>query len=328
MRLPGGSRSRSDTLRVALLDDYLGVALTYADWSALPNAEVHAYTDHQDDEDAIVERLRDYHAVVLMRERTPFRRALIERLPALRLIVTTGARNASIDLAAAQERDIVVCGTRSLNYPTAELTWGLILALLRHIPREDAAVRRGSWQTALGVGVQGKALGVLGLGNLGSQVATVGRAFGMDVVAWSQNLTAERCEAVGARLVTKDELFATSDVVTIHLVLSDRTRGLVGASELALMRPTSYLVNTSRGPIVDEAALIPALTAGTIAGAALDVYDTEPLPHGHPLLGLDNVVLTPHVGYVTREGYELFYSDALEDVRAFMDGSPIRVIGD
>jgi phosphoglycerate dehydrogenase-like enzyme len=313
-------------MRVALLDDYLGVAQACADWGSLPDSEVDAYTKHLDDEATLADALRDYDAVVLMRERTPFPRSLIERLPQLRLIVTTGARNASIDVAAARERRIMVCGTRSLNYPTAELTWGLILALLRHIPHEDTATRHGAWQTTLGVGLQGKTLGVLGLGNLGTQVATVGRAFGMDVVAWSQNLTAERAEAVGARLVAKEELLATADVVTVHLVLSDRTRGLIGAPELAAMRPSAYLVNTSRGPIIHESALVEALIAGMIAGAALDVFDTEPLPPGHPLLGLDNVVLTPHLGYVTREGYELFYSDALEDVHAFIAGRPVRVI--
>jgi phosphoglycerate dehydrogenase-like enzyme len=313
-------------VRIALLDDYQRVALGCADWSSLPGAEVHAYQDHLDDEAAVAERLRDCEVAVLMRERTPFRRSLIEQLSNLRLIVTTGARNASIDVAAARERGIVVCGTRSLNYPTAELTWGLILALLRHIPREDAAARRGAWQTTLGVGVQGKTLGVIGLGNLGTQVAGIGRAFGMDVIAWSQNLTADRAEAVGARLVAKDELLEQADVVTIHLVLSDRTRGLLGARELALMQPGASLINTSRGPIVDESALIAALASRSIAGAGLDVFDTEPLPPSHPLLALDDVVLTPHLGYVTREGYELFYNDALEDVRAFIAGNPVRVI--
>ncbi len=313
-------------MRVALLDDYQSVALSCADWGSLPDSEVYAYSDHLNDEGAVAERLREYDAVVLMRERTPFRRSLIERMPNLRLIVTTGARNAAIDVAAARERGIVVCGTRGLNYPTAELTWGLILALLRRIPHEDMAVRHGAWQTTLGVGLQGKTLGVVGLGNLGGQVAAVGRAFGMQVVAWSKNLTTERAAAAGARLVTKDELLATADVVTIHLVLSDRTRGLIGARELGLMRPAAYLVNTSRGPIVDEAALVAALTSGAIAGAGLDVFETEPLPPGHALLGLDNVVLTPHLGYVTREGYELFYGDALDDVHAFVGGTPVRTI--
>lgn len=313
-------------MRIAILDDYQSAALSCADWASLVDCEVVAFSDHLDDEAAVAARLADFEAVVLMRERTPFRRSLIERLPKLRLIVTTGARNASIDVAAASERGIVVCGTRGLNYPTAELAWGLILALVRRIPHEDMAVRHGAWQTTLGVGLNGKTLGVIGLGNLGSQVAAVGRAFGMEVIAWSQNLTAERAEAAGARLVTKDELLATSDVVSIHLVLSDRTRGLLGAAELARMKATAYLVNTSRGPIVDEAALVQALSSGAIAGAGLDVFDVEPLPPGHPLLGLHNVVLMPHLGYVTREGYEVFYGDALDDVRAFLAGVPVRVI--
>jgi phosphoglycerate dehydrogenase-like enzyme len=235
-------------------------------------------------------------------------------------------RNASIDVRAAAERGVVVCGTAGLPYPTAELTWALILSLVRHVPHEDRATRGGRWQETLGTGLNGKTLGVLGLGTLGSRVARVGRAFEMEVVAWSQNLTAERAAAVGASLVGRDELLARADVVTIHLVLSERTRGLIGARELALMRPTAYLVNTSRGPIVDEAALIRALRAGAIAGAGLDVYDEEPLPADHPLRGLPNTVITPHLGYVTEETYRIFYGQALEDVRAFLAGTPTRVL--
>lgn len=313
-------------MRVAILDDYQGAALGSADWGALPHTTVQAFADHLIDQDALVARLRDFDAIVVMRERTPFPRGLIEQLPELRLLVTTGARNASIDVAAAREHGITVCGTRSLGTPTAELTWGLILALARHIPTEDRALREGRWQTTLGVGLHGKTLGVVGLGNLGGQVARIGRAFGMEVLAWSQNLTAERAAEAGAILVPKDELLARSDVVTMHLVLSDRTRGLIGAPELARMRPTAYLVNTSRGPIVDERALADALEARTIAGAAIDVYDVEPLAADHRFRRLDNLLLTPHIGYVTREGYQLFYGDAADDIHAYLAGTPVRVI--
>jgi len=235
-------------------------------------------------------------------------------------------RNAAIDLQAAAERGILVCGTAGLPYPTAELTWGLILSLFRRIPAEDRATREGRWQTSVGLGLNGKTLGVLGLGSLGSRVARVGRAFEMPVLAWSQNLTAERAGEVGATLVGRDELLARADVVTIHLVLSDRTRGLIGARELALMKPGAYLVNTSRGPIVDEAALIHALRDGTIAGAGLDVFDEEPLPPDHPLRQLPNTVITPHLGYVTEETYRVFYDQAREDIQAYLRGEPIRAL--
>ncbi|MGK3995937.1 D-2-hydroxyacid dehydrogenase family protein [Sorangium sp. So ce1024] len=313
------------TMRLAILDDYQGVALRMADWQSLhPAAQVQAFGDHLDDLDALAERLRPFDGVVLMRERTPFPRALLERLPRLRLLVTAGMRNASIDIAAATERGVQVSGTDMLPYPTAELTWGLILALFRQIPREDRATREGRWQTTLGLGLKGKTLGLVGLGRLGGQVARVGSAFGMEVIAWSQNLTAERAAEVGARLTTKDELFGSADVVSIHLVLSPRTRGLVGAAELARMKPTAFLVNTSRGPIVDEEALVAALRGRRIAGAGLDVFEPEPLPAGHPLLALDNTVITPHLGYVTEEGYRLLYGQAVEDIRAFLDGKPLR----
>jgi phosphoglycerate dehydrogenase-like enzyme len=235
-------------------------------------------------------------------------------------------RNASIDVRAAVERGVVVCGTSGLPYPTAELTWGLILALLRRIPAEDRATREGRWQVSCGLGLNGKTLGVIGLGNLGSRVARVGRAFEMEVIAWSQNMTAERAAEVGGKLVSKDELLARSDIVTIHLVLSDRTRGLLGARELSSMKRTAHLINTSRGPIVDEAALVAALRNGTIAGAGLDVFDDEPLELDHPLRNLPNTVLTPHLGYVTDEGYRIFYGHALEDVKAWLAGKPVRVI--
>jgi phosphoglycerate dehydrogenase-like enzyme len=314
-------------VRVALLDDYQGVALSKADWSRLPQgSQVEAFEDHISDEDALAKRLEAFDVIVAMRERTPFTAGLVSRLPNLKLLVTTGMRNASFDMPAIRERGITVCGTRGLPTPTAELTWGLIIGLLRHIAEEDRAVREGKWQTTLGITVAGKTLGCLGLGNLGSQVAKVGRAFGMDVVAWSQNLTQERCEAVGARLVSKEELFSQADVVTVHLVLSERTRGLVGGRELSLMKPSAYLVNTSRGPIVDEGELIAAVREGRIAGAALDVFSEEPLPRDHPFRSLPNTLLTPHLGYVTSETYDYFYGDALEDILGHLQGSPLRVV--
>jgi phosphoglycerate dehydrogenase-like enzyme len=313
--------------RVAILDDYQDVARRMADWTSLPSGvEVVAFRDHLASEAAVAARLLDFDVVVAMRERTPFPRTLLDRLPRLRLLVTTGMRNASIDLRAAADRGVLVCGTGGLPYPTAELTWALILALARRVPREDRGTREGGWQETLGTGLNGKTLGVLGLGTLGSRVARVGRAFEMNVVAWSQNLTAERAAAVGAALVDRDELLARADVVTIHLVLGDRTRGLIGARELGLMRETAHLVNTSRGPIVDEAALIQALQAGRIAGAGLDVYDEEPLPRDHPLRRLPNTVITPHLGYVTEETYRIFYGEAVDDVRAFLAGAPVRVL--
>lgn len=315
-------------MRIAVLDDYQDVALRMADWDSLaPDAEMQAFHDHLAGEDAVAARLADFEIVVAMRERTPFPRSLIERLPRLRLLVTTGMRNAAIDTRAASDAGVVVSGTDGLPYPTAELTWGLILALARQIPREDRAVRDGGWQVSLGVGLHGKTLGVAGLGRLGSQVARVGLAFGMTVVAWSQNLTAERTAGVGVDLApSKDALLASADVVTIHLVLSDRTRGLIGERELGLMKSTAFLVNTSRGPIVDERALVESLRSGVIAGAAVDVFEEEPLPLDHPLRQLERTVLTPHLGYVTEETYRLFYGDAVADIRAFLDGSPVRVL--
>jgi len=315
-------------IQIAVLDDYQGIALAIADWGSLGRdvrtcALAEPFADAQD----AAARLREFDIVVAMRERTPFPRALLEQLPRLRLLVTTGMRNAAIDVKAAAERGVLVCGTEMLPYPTAELTWGLILALARHIPGEDRALREGSWQTSLGIGLRGKTLGVLGLGRLGGEVARIGKAFQMDVIAWSENLTAERAATIGATRVEKEELFRRADFVTIHLVLSARTRGLVGAAEFSAMKPTAYLVNTSRGPVVDERALLAALEGRRIAGAALDVYDREPLPRYHPLRRLDNVVMTPHLGYVTVENYRLAYGQAVEDVRAFLAGAPIRVLG-
>ncbi len=314
-------------MRVAVLDDYQGVALSMADWEGLgAGVRVDVFRDHLTDGDAVAARLRPFDVVVAMRERTPFGADLLARLPALRLLVTTGMGNAAIDVDAATRLGIVVSGTPMLPYPTAELTWALILAFARHVPQEHQAVREGGWQATVGSGLRGKTLGVIGLGRLGSQVAAIGTAFGMTVVAWSQNLTAAQAGESGAALVSKDDLLARADVVTIHLRLSPRTVGLIGARDFARMRPTACLVNTSRGPIVDERALLDALNAGTIAGAALDVFDQEPLPLEHPLRRAANVVLTPHLGYVTVENYREAYGGAVEDIRAFLAGAPLRVV--
>lgn len=313
--------------RVAILDDYQDVALAVADWRSLGReVTVEAFHERLGGEDALVKRLADFEVIVAMRERTQLPRSVLERLPKLKLLVTTGMRNVAIDAKAAAELGIVVSGTGLLTPPTAELTWGLILALARHIPEEAQQMRSRGWQTTVGVGLNGKVLGVVGLGKLGSEVASVGRAFQMEVITWSQNLTAEHASSLGAKRVEKDELFRRADFVTIHLILSKRTRGLVTARELVLMKPEAYLINTSRGPIVEERALIDVLTNHKIAGAALDVFDEEPLPDEHPLRKLANVVLTPHLGYVTVENYRLAYGDAVEDIRAFLAGHPIRTI--
>ena len=315
------------TARIAILDDFQNVALEVADWSAVAErAEITVFNDHLADPDAVAERLRDFDIVVIMRERTPFPAALIDSLPNLRLLLTTGMRNLSVDLDAATARGVIVSGTESVGYTPAELTWALILALMRNIPREDRATREGQWQTALGGAINGRVLGVIGLGKIGARVAAVGKAFEMDVIAWSQNLTGERCAEVGVRLVGLNELLTTSDVITIHTVLSDRTRGLIGADELAKMKPMAYLVNTSRGPIIEEAALITALGDGTIAGAGLDVYDVEPLPLDHPLRNFENTVITPHLGYVTDDNYRVYFDHAVEDIGAYLDGGPVRVL--
>ncbi|SFS32166.1 D-2-hydroxyacid dehydrogenase family protein [Saccharopolyspora flava] len=312
-------------MRIAVLDDYQDVARSYADWGSL---DVEVFSEHIRDMDELVARLEPFEVIAAMRERTPFPRAVLSRLPNLKLLVTTGMRNASIDLDAARELGVVVSGTGSGRGwgATSELAWGLILAVLRDIPGQDRRIREGGWQTGVGVELGGKTLGVLGLGRLGSQVAAVGRAFGMDVIAWSRNLTEQRAAEGGARLVGKDELFATSDVLSVHLVLGERTRGLVGEAELALMKPTAYLINTSRGPIVDEAALRAALHEGRIAGAGIDVFGTEPLPADDPWRTTPRTVLTPHIGYVTDDTYEAFFAETVEDVRAFAAGSPIRVL--
>lgn len=311
--------------KIAILDDYQNVAMQMADWSVLPDdAEITVFNEYLGDADAVAARLADFDVVGIMRERTPFPRALFEKLPNLKLLVTTGMRNASIDLAAAADHGVTVCGTRGLARNTVELTWALILAAARSLPFEDRRMREGGWQTTLGRDLDGATLGIVGLGRLGSQVATIGKAFGMNLIAWSQNLTAERAAEFDAELVSKEDLLARSDFVTIHLVLSGRTRGLIGAAELALMKPDAYLINASRGPIVDEAALIKALEEKQIAGAGLDVYDIEPLPADHPFRRLDNVVLSPHIGYVTGNTYRVFYGDMVEAISGYLDGTSVR----
>jgi phosphoglycerate dehydrogenase-like enzyme len=308
------------TVRIAVLDDYQGVAMTLADWSAVKSrAEVTVFTDHLSDADAVVERLRPFDVVCVMRERTPLRRVVIERLPNLKLIASTGKRNASIDTDVAGERGIAIVHTSYTSTPTVELTWALILAGARHLISEHASLRSGGWQRSIGDDLAGKTLGLLGLGSIGSQVAKVGLAFGMQVIAWSQNLTAERAAAEGAKLVSKQDLLREADVVSIHLVLSARTQGLIGAPELALMKPTARLINTSRGPLVGEAALLNALANRQIAGAAIDVFDTEPLPPDHPYRHTDNLLATPHIGYVSRGLYERFYSDTVANITAWLD---------
>ena len=307
-------------MKIAILDDYQNVALRMADWSAVAQrAEIAVFNDHVADPNALVERLLPFDVICVMRERTPLPREVIERLPQLKLIASTGARNASIDAAAAEERGIHITATGYRSTPTIEMTWALILASERHVVRESNSVRAGGWQASIGRELDGKVLGVLGLGNIGGQVARIGRAFGMQVIAWSQNLTAEIAEAAGVTRVSKDELFRQADIVTIHVILSDRTRSLVGSREIALMRPTSRLINTSRGPIVDEASLIDALQLRRIAGAALDVFDREPLPPDHPFRHLDNVLATPHIGYVGENLYRTFYGDVAAAVGAWLE---------
>jgi phosphoglycerate dehydrogenase-like enzyme len=326
-------------MQVAILDDYQQVALASADWSAVRElAAITVFSEHIARTEALVRVLEPFHVVVAMRERTAFDAERFSRLPNLRLLVTTGMGNAAIDLAAAAQRGITVCGTGGSANATAELTWGLILALARHIPEEDQRMKAagraggaaigvgGAWQRTVGTGLAGKRLGVVGLGFQGRKVAKIGRAFGMEVLAWSQNLDPERAGKAKARAVSKEELFSSSDVVTVHYKLSPRSVGLVGAAELALMKPSAFLVNTSRGPIVDSAAVIAALRSRSIAGAALDVFDSEPLPLSDRLRTAPNVILTPHLGYVTDDSYRAFYTDAAEDIVAYAAGAPVRVL--
>jgi phosphoglycerate dehydrogenase-like enzyme len=321
-------------LRVLVLDDYQDVARSMAPWHEIADLEpsLDVRTTHLDDA-ALRAALPEIDVLVAMRERTALPRDVLASAPNLKLLVTTGMRNAAIDLDACRDRGIEVRGTGGLRASTAELTWGLIIALARGVCAEDRDLREGRWQRRLGVDLEGARLGVVGLGKLGERVARVGLAFGMDVVAWSAHLTAERAAQLGVRAVGKDELLASSDFVTLHLVLGDRTRGVIGAGELAMMKPTAFLVNTSRGPLVDEEALVAALRAGRIAGAALDVFDVEPLPADHPLLHAPNTVLTPHIGYVTRETYAVWWRHVVEDVRAWADStlqgrqpSPLRLL--
>jgi phosphoglycerate dehydrogenase-like enzyme len=315
-------------MKIAVLDDYQGAALQMADWSPLAGrAEIVVFRDHVSDPDALVARLAPFDIVSVMRERTPLTRDIIARLPKLRLIASTGSANASIDKAAAAEYDVTIMHTRYTSHGAIELTWALILAAVRRIPDEVTSFRGGGWQTQVGGDLAHRTLGIMGLGRIGTASAGIARAFGMDVIAWSPNLTAERAAAVGARHVTKDELFARADIVSVSLVLGSRTRGIVGAHELAQMKPTAWLVNTSRGALVDEPALIEALQAKRIAGAALDVFATEPLPATHPLRTLPNVVATPHLGFVTRETYETFYGDTVKNIIAWLDGAGAREAG-
>jgi phosphoglycerate dehydrogenase-like enzyme len=311
-------------VQVAILDDYQGVALQSADWSLLKGqANITVFRDHLSDSTTLVERLKPFDVLCVMRERTPLTRAILEQLPNLKLIASTAMRNASIDLAAAKDRGITVCHTGYTSHGAIELTWGLILAILRHIPAEFASVQRGEWQISVGGDLEGKTMGLVGLGNIGAKIAKIAHAFGMNILAWSQNLTREAAEKHGALLVSKEELFSGSDIVTIHLVLSPRTKGIVGKAEIGLMKPTAYLVNTSRGPVVDENALIEALKKQSIAGAALDVYDIEPLPASHPFRSLDRLLVTPHIGFVTNETYKIFYRDTVANIAGWLAGRPV-----
>jgi phosphoglycerate dehydrogenase-like enzyme len=306
--------------KIAVLDDYQNAALESADWSVLSGrADITVFQDHLDDTDAVIERLLPFDIICVMRERTPLPRNVVERLPNLKFVASTGPVNASIDVVAAADRGIVVSHTGYRSDPTIDLTWALILASARHIVAESNSLRSGGWQRTVGTELRGKTLGVLGLGRVGSEVARIGRAFGMDLIAWSQNMTPEAAQAAGAVLVSKDELFEQADILTIHLVLSGRTRSLVGAAELALMKPTARLINTSRGPIVDEQALISAVRNRQIAGAAIDVFDIEPLPASHPFRTLDNVLATPHIGYVAQGLYRTFYEDSVANIRKWLD---------
>jgi phosphoglycerate dehydrogenase-like enzyme len=315
-------------MRIALLDDYQKVALKSADWSRLAGCcTVEAFHDHLVDENAVAKRLADFEVVMALRERTRFPASLLERLPKLKLLASVGPRNASIDLAAATRLGIMVTYTAGAPDSTGELTWALILGLARKVPQEHAALRTGRWQTTIGIEMAGRTLGVVGLGHIGGRVAQVGRAFGMRVIAWSQNLTAERAREVGAEKVGLETLLRQADVITLHTRLSERTRGLLGAKELALMKPTALLVNTSRAPIVDQAALVDALRNRRLSGAAVDVYEREPAPADDPLLHLDNVVTTPHLGYVTEEVYRVFYGQTLENILAYIEkGAPERLL--
>lgn len=326
-------------MRVAILDDYQQVALASTDWGPVRAlADIAVFAEHIARTEALVRALEPFDVIVAMRERTFFDASRLSRLPRLKLLVTTGMMNSSIDIDAASARGVTVCGTGGSATSTAELTWGLILALARHIPFEDQRMKMagqaggaalgvgGGWQHTIGTGLDGKRLGLVGLGRQGQRVAQIGRAFGMKILAWSQNLDPDQAKKAHAKAVGKEKLFSSADVVTVHYKLSERSTGLVGAPELSLMKPSAYLVNTSRGPIVDAAALLAALRSGSIAGAGLDVYDVEPLPLSDPLRTVPNVVLTPHLGYVTDDAYRVFYGEAAQDIVAFAQGAPVRVL--
>ncbi len=314
--------------RCAILDDYQNVALQVADLSPVAkDLDIKVFNAPLGGQDKVIRALADFEIVCGMRERTPFPRAVIEALPKLRLLITTGARNASFDLQAAKERNVVVCGTPGTGNPTAGVAVGLMLELTRRIGFENARMKSGQlWQTTIGIDLEGQTLGVIGLGKLGTRVANIAKAFGMKVIAWSQNLTPEKAREAGVDYASKEDLLRRADFISIHVILSQRTRGLIGANELGLLKPTAYLINTSRGPIIEEAALLAALKEKRIAGAGLDVFDVEPLPLDHPLRALDNVVLTPHLGYVSMQNYRAYFAGVVEDIRAWMDGKPVRVM--
>jgi phosphoglycerate dehydrogenase-like enzyme len=316
------------TLRCAILDDYQNVALSSADWSKVSgDIEIKVFNEHLGNADQVVAALKDFPIVCAMRERTPFPPAVIEALPELKLLITSGMRNASIDFEAAKAKGVVVCGTPAFGNATAAIATGLMLELARHIGYENARLKSGApWQSTIGLDLEGLTLALLGLGKLGSRMAEIGRAFKMQVIAWSQNLTPVKCQEAGVEYVSGDELFQRADFLSIHIQLSPRTRDLVGARQIALMKKTAYLINTSRGPIVDEAALLAALREKRIAGAGLDVFDIEPLPLDHPLRKLDNVVLTPHLGYVAAQNYRAFFGGMVDDIRAYLDGKPVRIL--
>jgi D-3-phosphoglycerate dehydrogenase len=314
--------------RCAILDDYQNVALDSADWSKVAgDLDIKVFNEHLGAPENVIKALQSFEIVCAMRERTAFPRPVIDKLPDLKLLITTGARNASIDVAAAKERNVVVCGTPAVGSPTSGIAIGLMLELTRRIGYESARMKAGvAWQSTIGLDLEGLTLGVIGLGKLGTRTARIARAFGMKVIAWSQNLTPEKCKEAGVDYATKEEIFRQSDFITIHMVLSQRTRGLIGAKELGLMKPSAYIINTSRGPIIEEAPLLAALGNKTLAGAGLDVFDVEPLPLDHPLRKMDNVVLTPHLGYVSVQNYRAYFSGVVDDIRAFLDGKPVRVL--
>ncbi|MCR9072829.1 MAG: D-2-hydroxyacid dehydrogenase family protein [Alphaproteobacteria bacterium] len=314
--------------KIAILDDYANAALSSADWSSLPDGfEPAVFTDNLVDHEPLVERLRDFEIVCAMRERTPFPGDVFRRLPNLKLFITSGMRNNAVDFKTAKEMGVVTCGTDSPGSSTVELTWALILGTMRNVAFDHVTMKQGGWQERTGIAVSGKTLGIVGLGKLGGMVAEIAPKFGLDVIAWSPNLKQERCDELGVEKVSKEDLFSRADIVSIHMILSDRSRGLVTAEDFARMKPSAILVNTSRGAIVEQQALIDALTDGRIRAAAVDVYEQEPLPTDHPFRKIDNLLTTPHVGYVTEESYRTFYSQMVENIRAWIDGEPKRVIG-